>query len=176
MKMTTYIKIGFSDWLYVLVYEIEADLKTETNKPDYSNLFDLARKSRFRFENKSLYSEAALTNMEFQYGNYHSALMCFEDDFVYQEPESIRLNILNFENNEHFRKISIVEKTKAKIILKPLINNLVTDRDRPYKLHIDSMSVKKKVAPFGKHDFFESYMIFDERQSNRFKYIELGSD
>ena len=39
--MTTYIKIGFSDWLYVLVYEIEADLKTETNKPDYSNLFDL---------------------------------------------------------------------------------------------------------------------------------------
>ncbi len=174
--LNTYIKIAFSDWLYVLIYDLgtENGLKIDASEKRLF-LFDECRKARFRFENKSLYSDEVINDLKYQYGNYHLSEINFNENFKTIPNQILKDSLKDFITRKVHPSVTATEKEKAIKITNDTIKKLVAPGDDTYELDVEDEKTIATTAPFATFDFFKSYLVF-KSDNSKLCYVELGSD
>jgi hypothetical protein len=173
IKNNVYVKYGFNDWLYCLIYEIQFIGLPLYDEPFMlSNMFDECRKARFRFENRSLFTEDALADDTFLYGPYHLARLNLNDDFEKISLKQIPEDLGAFIHCNVSPLVSQDDQEKAVSVISAVLDKLLMEETKAFKSNLID---EQKMAPFAIVDFFQSYLVFHNGKKE-VTYIELGAD
>ncbi|HEX2535420.1 MAG TPA: hypothetical protein VHK69_16860 [Chitinophagaceae bacterium] len=175
IKVNTFVSIGFNDCLYFLGYDLQFMQKAKREPADRRALFDECRKARFRFHDRLLYSEAALTDHSYQYGNYHAALMRLEEDFLPVDRQELEQK-LDEEINRQLSGACQPVKAPASSLIRANVRLLAAGNGDCFELSDKNALTEAKRVPFATFDFFQSFLIFYGDDPERVVYLEIGAD
>jgi hypothetical protein len=172
LRANTYLKIAFGDWMYFLGYDVSPDARAE-GAFSKEWFFVEAKKHRFRFEKKDVYAYEALHEQQFQYGNYHLAMLDLHEDFRECSAAEVAMQIKKALSVETAIDLREIEATF--ILLQSNSAALLSEMKTIYRLDLTGSKLKSKIAPFGMHSLFLSFIAFS-KDGRRMVYMEIGTD
>lgn len=178
MTTTTFFKTGFYDYLYFIFYEVDIinDTFTREIEDKYEAAITACKFAQFRFENKLMFTEEALTHENYLYGFFHLAKIQFKEDFKQLNQDFLIENITSFLESNISKRVPFNKKSKSINIIKNFLTQMLDYEIEVFELDISNPILNSKRAPFGYGDFFKSYLLFHKGNERIFSYIELGSD